>query len=112
LPSESEPSLYKLQSEFCKALTNPKRLEILHILEKGEKTVTELANITQLRQSNVSQHLSVMRRNRIINEKREGKSVYYSLSNPRITEACNLVRSIMKEQLVKEAKTTTSGWRE
>ncbi len=110
--SESEPSLYKLQSEFCKVLTNPKRLEILHILEKGEKTVTELANITQLRQPNVSQHLSVMRRNRIINERREGKSVYYSLSNPRIIEACNLVRSIMKEQLVKEAKTTRSGWRE
>jgi len=95
-----------MQSEFCKTLTNPKRLEILHLLERGEKTVTEITNLTGIRQANVSQHLSVMRHNRIINERREGNSVYYSLANPRITEACNLVREIMTEQLVKEVRAT------
>jgi ArsR family transcriptional regulator len=47
-----------------------------------------------------------MRHNRIINERREGNSVYYSLANPRITEACNLVREIMTEQLIKEVRAT------
>ena len=104
--TERERAIYKMQSEFCKTLTNPKRLEILHLLEKGEKTVTEIANLTDMRQANASQHLSVMRHSRIINERREGNSVYYSLANPRLTEACNLVREIMTEQLIKEVKAT------
>ncbi len=77
-----------MQAEFCRTLTNPKRLEILHLLQAGEKTVSELADVTSLRQANVSQHLSVMRQSRIINERREGNSVYYSLANTKIIEAC------------------------
>ena len=112
MPSDKDYAIYKMQSEFCKTLTNPKRLEILHLLEKGEKTVTELSKLTNLRQANVSQHLAVMRHTRIIKERRAGNNVYYSLTHPKITQACNMIRTILTEQLIKEVKSTTSSWNE
>ncbi|WP_455369570.1 ArsR/SmtB family transcription factor [[Eubacterium] cellulosolvens] len=112
MPSDNYHTIYKMQSEFCKTLTNPKRLEILHLLEKGEKSVTELANLTNLRQANVSQHLAVMRHVRIIKERRSGNNVYYSLAHPKITQACNMIRTILTEQLIKDVKSTTSSWNE
>jgi DNA-binding transcriptional ArsR family regulator len=78
-------------------------------LETGEKTVTELANKTKLKQANVSQHLPIMRSIRLIKERREGNRVFYSLANMKIAKACNLMRTMMTEQLLEEVKATSSG---
>lgn len=112
MSSERERAVYRMQSDFCRALTNPIRLEILHLLGEGERTVTALATLTKLRQANVSQHLAVMRRSRVIKERREGNNVYYSLANAKITEACGMIRCIMTEQLIKEFQTARSGQRQ
>lgn len=68
--------------------------------------MNEIASETGLRQSNVSQHLSVLRLNKIINERRSGNRVYYMLANPKIIEACNLLREILATQLEKDAAST------
>ena len=93
-----------MQAEICKALANPIRIEILNLLKSSEKTVTELANLVGVNQANLSQHLTILRSKKIVEAKRVGNNVYYSLANPRIIEACNLLRQILQEQLEAESK--------
>ena len=91
--------------------THPKRLQIIHLISEQEMSVKEIVKATGLRQSNVSQHLSILRSNRIIDERREGNLVYYKLINPKIIEACNLIREILATQYAKDAESTRSALR-
>ena len=88
-----------MQAEFCKSLADGKRLMIIHELRGGEKSVNELVENMGLKQSNTSQHLGVLRRAGVITARREGNTVYYSLSNDRIGEACDMVRDFIVEKL-------------
>jgi ArsR family transcriptional regulator len=90
---------FYLQAELCKSLADPKRLMMLHELRSGPKTVGELAEALGLKQSNTSQHLAVLRKAGLVATERQGNAVYYSLDNPRIAAACDLVREIIAEQL-------------
>ncbi|HEX9976873.1 MAG TPA: ArsR family transcriptional regulator, partial [Dehalococcoidales bacterium] len=56
-------------------------------------------HILGLKQSNTSQHLAVLRKIGIISPRKEGSTVYYSLVNPKIAEACDLVHEVIAEQL-------------
>lgn len=91
--------VFQLQAEFCKCLADAKRLMILHELRDGEKSVGEIADSLGLSQSNTSQHLATLRRAGVIVPRREGSSVFYSLANPLIGQACDLVREFISEQL-------------
>ncbi len=97
----AEEELYRLQAEFCKGLAHPKRIHILRVLKDGERTVTDLARLTGLPQANVSQHLALLRQFGLLSTRREGTSIYYSISDHRIVEACDLVRSCIGERLKK-----------
>ena len=96
--------IYRMQAEICKSLANPIRIEILNLLKGGEKTVTDLANTIGVNQANLSQHLTILRSKKIVEARREGNSVYYSLYNPRIIEACNILRQILQEQIEAESR--------
>jgi ArsR family transcriptional regulator len=98
---KAEEELYRLQAEFCKGMAHPKRIQILRVLKSGEKTVTELAKITGIPQANMSQHLSVLRQFGLLNTRRDGTNIYYSISDHRIVEACELVRTCIGERLKK-----------
>jgi DNA-binding transcriptional ArsR family regulator len=89
----------KLQAELCKSLSDPKRLQIIQELRGGEKSVSELAGILGLKQSNTSQHLGVLRRVGVIIPRKEGHTVYYRLADAKIAEACDLVHELIGEQL-------------
>ena len=82
-------------------MAHPKRIQILRTLKGGEKTVNELAKLAGTTQSNMSQHLAVMRQLGLLNTRREGTNVYYAISDARIVEACELVRSCIGERLKK-----------
>jgi|Deesub1362B_J571_1020462.scaffolds.fasta_scaffold00011_207 ArsR family transcriptional regulator len=93
-----DKKIFELQAEICKTLTNPKRLEIIHALKNGERTVTELVNILGIPKANVSQHLGVLRTKGILKARREGVNIYYSISNPKVIQACSLMREVLIEQ--------------
>jgi len=96
---ESRSEIFQRQAEFCKSLADPKRLMIIHELRDGEKSVGELAESLGLKQSNTSQHLAVLRNAGIITPRRERNIAYYSLVSPRISDACDLVRSVIADQI-------------
>jgi len=94
--------IYEMQAELCRALSHPIRLEILDILASGEKSVDELTKETSASQANVSQHLAVLRKQRLVNARREGMNVYYSIAHPKIVSACTLVKQLLTELLSRE----------
>ena len=67
-------------SEFLKALSHEARLVILCMLIEGEKSVTEIEQILNLRQPAVSQQLARLRADNLVETRREGKNIYYSLA--------------------------------
>jgi len=80
-----EKEFFELQADTCKVLANPKRLEILHVLADGEKTVGDLVAILGVPKANVSQHLAVMRNKRIVQTRRDGVHIFYRVRTQRST---------------------------
>ncbi len=95
----AEDQLYRLQAEFCKGMAHPKRIQILNALKGGEKTVGELTRLTAISQANVSQHLALLRQLGLLETRRDGTNIYYAISDRRVIEACELVRSCIGERL-------------
>jgi ArsR family transcriptional regulator, virulence genes transcriptional regulator len=92
-------TVYELQAEISKTLANPIRLAILHSLRDGEKTVNELGPLLGVRQSNLSQHLAVLRQRGIVKTRKQGASIFYRVFNPKINQACDMVREVLMDQL-------------
>jgi len=104
---EMDRKLFELQAELCKTLANPKRLEILEILkEHQEISVNELADLLEIPKANTSQHLAVLRQAGVVDTRKDGINVYYSLRSTKISEACALTRQILLERLEANAGLT------
>jgi DNA-binding transcriptional ArsR family regulator len=91
--------VFEMQAEVCKTIANPTRLRILHVLRDGEKSVGELVDLLGLKQSNLSQHLSIMKQATILKTRKQGSNIYYSVAYPKINTACDLVRELLIESI-------------
>jgi DNA-binding transcriptional ArsR family regulator len=69
-------------SDLLKSLANPHRLLILCQLTEGERSVGELAKFLSLRDSTVSQHLALLRRDVLVKARRDGQTIWYIVSSP------------------------------
>ncbi len=95
--------LHELHARVCKAIAEPKRLLIINELRDTELSVTDLCTALELSQSNVSQHLSVLRERGIVSARRDGSSIYYSLRSQKIVQAIDLLRQFLAEDLADRA---------
>lgn len=68
-------------TSLLKALSNERRLMIVCALHEGEKCVGALEKIVDLSQSALSQHLARLRRDGVVNTRREAQTIYYSLND-------------------------------
>ncbi len=91
--------LYQLKSEFFKTLGHPARIRVLELLGQREHAVSELLPEIAVEPSNLSQQLAVLRRAGLVETRKEGSAVYYSLSNPEIAELLRVARVILTEVL-------------
>ena len=71
-------------AEFLGVLSHPHRIRIIEELRNGEHDVNALQEALGISHSGVSQHLMVMRANRLVSERREGRRVFYQLRQPEI----------------------------
>lgn len=99
-----DKSIFQLHAEVCKTLANPKRLEILNLLRNKELNVSDLVDLTGLPKANISQHLAVMRRSGILETRRDGLNIYYRISSSKVTQACELMREVLLQQISKKHK--------
>jgi ArsR family transcriptional regulator len=89
--------VYRMHAEFFRIIAHPKRLEILDLLRQNEVNVSQLAKAMTVRTVNVSQELAPLRSAGIVETRREGKTVFYRLSNAKITQAYDLIAQAMRE---------------
>ena len=99
-----ENKIYELHAQMCQVFTSPKRLEILNLLRDNELSVGELSKRANIRQANLSQHLSILREKGVVNARREGVTIYYSLANSKIIQAFDIIREMLLEKLAQTEK--------
>ena len=98
--AEYSPELDRLMrkarkaSNFLKALSHENRLLLLCLLAERERSVTELENILSLRQSAVSQQLARLRYDGMVDTRRDGKTIYYSLADDDVRQVISVVYGI------------------
>ncbi|HET6380735.1 MAG TPA: metalloregulator ArsR/SmtB family transcription factor [candidate division Zixibacteria bacterium] len=91
--------IYELQADVLRTLANPRRLQIVHHLATGPRTVGLLADELGLAQPNVSQHLALMRAAGVVEAERDGREMRYRLADPDIIVACGLMRQALQRRL-------------
>ena len=103
--------IYQVKADFFKTLGHPARIRILEVLRDGECSVAELLPEVGLEASHLSQQLGIMRRARILQSRKEGTSVIYTVTDPRLFDLLEVAKSILtttlaeSEQLLAELST-------
>ena len=87
------------RSRFFMALASDQRLKILELLQKGEKNSADLIAELDLDASVVSRHLMMLRNVGLVNARKEGVILYFSLSDDRVLEIIEIATGIMKDWL-------------
>lgn len=90
--------VFQLHAELLKALSHPKRLEITQLLREKELTVSDMQDMLDLPQGNLSQHLQILRKAEVVKTKRNGKLIYYSIAHKNFIKASDLFREILIEK--------------
>lgn len=84
-------------SDFLKALSHENRLLLLCLLAERERSVGELENILSLRQPTVSQQLARLRYDGLVETRREGKTIFYSIADPNVRQVISVIYNIYCE---------------
>ena len=97
-----------MQAEVLKTLASPRRLAIIHCLAGGPRGVGQLAVEIQASQTNVSQHLALLRAAGLVDAERDGREVHYRLSDPDVVVACAIMRAVLERRLIRLATLSVS----
>ena len=98
----SEEALLLVAQRFA-VLAEPMRLRLIQALFDEEKNVSELVELTEGTQANVSRHLQTLTAAHILARRKEGLQVYYRISDPTIPLLCEVVCGAIEKQLAKQA---------
>lgn len=90
--------IINLEEETFKVIANRKRLEILQLLKNRRLSVNEMVEMMGMRQPNLSQHLTLLRRYKLVKVNREGQKAYYSLADNKITNAVGMIYQFLQNQ--------------
>lgn len=96
--------LYQLKAEFFKTLGHPARIRVLELLSEREHAVAEMLPEVGIEAAHLSQQLAVLRRANLVVTRKEGSSVYYSLTSPHIAELLRVARTILSGVLIGQAE--------
>jgi ArsR family transcriptional regulator len=88
-----------LHADLCSALADPTRLLLLYALSDQPRNVSELTQELKVPQPTVSRHLKVLREGGLVKATRQGTSVQYELTDPRVIAALDILRSVLRERI-------------
>jgi ArsR family transcriptional regulator len=95
-------SLRHFKADIFQALAHPTRIAILELLGGGELSSSALIDKLGIEQSNLSQHLAVLRAKQLVTNRKVGNQVFYSVRDPLINEVLRLMRVYFQDR-VKDA---------
>ena len=91
--------VYQAKAEFFKVLAHPARIRILEVLREGERSVGDLVPDVGIESSHLSQQLGILRRANIVQARKEGSTVIYSVGNDALFELLDVARRIITTSL-------------
>ncbi|MBS4189486.1 metalloregulator ArsR/SmtB family transcription factor [Bacillus sp. FJAT-49705] len=92
-------TIYYHFSRVGKALTSPKRMELLDLLTQGPKTVEMLAKETEMSIANTSQHLQILLDSKLVKFRKRGTFMVYKLANTKVCDLINSLQKVTEDQL-------------
>jgi ArsR family transcriptional regulator len=99
-----EERVLELKAEILKALAQPTRLKILELLRNGEKCICEIVPELNGEQSNISRHISLMQKSRLVTTRKDGVKVMVKVSDPKIFEILDSVTLLLRKQITETRK--------
>jgi ArsR family transcriptional regulator len=96
--------IYQVKAEFFKTLAHPARIRVLELLRDGERSVGELIPEVGLEASHLSQQLGILRRANILQSRKEGSTVRYSVTDQRIFELLEVTKAILTSTLAESGQ--------
>jgi len=93
----------QLEADLCSSFTDPTRILILYALDERPRNVTELTLELQITQPTTSRHLRVLREKGLVIADRQGTTITYHLSDKRLIQALDLLRSVLRDRIAHRA---------
>jgi DNA-binding transcriptional ArsR family regulator len=100
--------IHQLHSRLCAGLADPKRILLLYALADGPRNVSNLTETLALPQPTISRHLKLLRERGLVLAERDGQSVFYSLTDRRVIQALDLLRTVLADMLENQANLARS----
>jgi DNA-binding transcriptional ArsR family regulator len=98
------PEALRLVANRFKILSEPLRLQVLQLLQNGEKSVTELTDLIQTSQPNVSKHLKILQTSGLVKRRQTGNTAFYAIADESIFTLCEVVCNSLEMQLKNQAE--------
>lgn len=106
--TQEERERLRIKADVFKAMGNPVRLGIIEFLHYGERCVCDIVDHVGTDTSNVSKHLTILRRQGIVADRREGLKIYYRLTMPCAVDFISCVEGVIFNKL-EEQRAVLSG---
>ena len=91
------------RSELCSAFSDPTRILILYALDEQPRTVNDLTEELKILQPTTSRHLKILRDHGLVYAERQGTSMLYKLTDTRLIDALDILRSVLRDRAVHRA---------
>lgn len=95
MTSAGSDPIHIVKAEFFRVLGHPVRVRVLELLRDGERSVGDLQAALGINSSGASQHLSALRKQGVLESRRDGTSVYYRVKDPGMFELLEIARQIL-----------------
>ena len=93
----------QLEADLCFALADSNRILILYTLAEESRNVTEITNNLNIPQPTASRHLKILRERGLVSTERNGTTVIYHLTDRRLIDALDILRSVLRDRLTHRA---------
>jgi DNA-binding transcriptional ArsR family regulator len=98
------PPIYQVKAEFFKTLGHPARIRVLELLRDGEMSVAQLIPEVGLEASHLSQQLGILRRGHILQTRKQGATVFYSVTDRRMFQLLEVAKAILTSSLAESSQ--------
>ena len=109
MDQQLKTELELLHDGVCEALSDPKRIMILYLLADKPLFVNDIASALDLPQPTVSRHLKILRERSLVEATRQANAISYALADQRIIQALDLMRGILRDRVMKQARLVDSA---
>jgi ArsR family transcriptional regulator len=99
-----ETRALEMKAEVLKALAQPTRLRILEFLRGGEKCICEIIPAVGGEQSNISRHISLMQKERLVATRRDGVKVMVKVTDPKVFAILDQVSAFLRKKMIAQSR--------